>query len=802
MTSRATSQSGKAHMKAASQLSLVCLFAFVLSGCSSVSRLEREVAEHSKEKDLQEMPGEPLPEAEISSLTGRHNDDIPLAEMLDESPLNVDSIMPENEAALKDKFVLPSRPDLSIPTRQVSEYPRDLITGMIDPSQKVPVDFVNDATQLGLIVPQFAHLLNFNYIIDPDLMEKGAVTGAIVAEMTGEEVWDLFEHVLWLSGAYASPNPGFIHVLPFSKMTTERRLMTKHKPQPNVQVQLIPMFNTKSAEMAGMLQPYLTPGATATNVPRLNSLLLVDAPMNMPKLLELVEILDSPGEAAWPHITIRCTEVDAETIKAELETLMPILGFAVSNQTPSGGELKLTALPRLQVIVASAALKDVLKEVETWVRMLDRADASAKEDIFFYNVRHGTAEQLSGMLQVFFNSSATTSTTTSQTKATSTRAAASDTERQAAGNRPATGATTPRPTPGTPRKIEEPQSDSVFETPVVIYVDDVQNRLTIRTTQRAYAAVKALLERQDVPVRQVMIEAIIAEITLGRNTEFGFAYAAKHGSYWYGYNGTGTKISTLLPKLGDNAGDPTIPADDDDDSDGADPDATIAQDLADNFYNFVVDGSVLGGPGISALNLKDDALAFVKAVAGEANTKVISAPQIMAATGEEARIEVGKEVAIKTTQYYGENDDRANYEYRNTGTILTVTPYITAGNMVRVQIEQEVSSVIESTRAELDSPDISKKNLSTTLTIPDGSTIMMGGLIDTVRSESSSGVPFLKDIPYLGVLFRSNSKTSGRQELLVLITVHVVDPSSRNATESLARRFQAALDEIKHQFEK
>jgi type II secretory pathway component GspD/PulD (secretin) len=77
---------------------------------------------------------------------------------------------------------------------------------------------------------------------------------------------------------------------------------------------------------------------------------------------------------------------------------------------------------------------------------------------------------------------------------------------------------------------------------------------------------------------------------------------------------------------------------------------------------------------------------------------------------------------------------------------------------------------------------------------------MMGGLIDTVRGETHSGIPFLKDIPFIGWLFRSNSNTSGRQELLVLITVHVIDPSSPDSTEHLANRYRAALDEIRHQF--
>lgn len=813
------------------------LFFVVAGGCNSIPSTELEVAEDAGE----ETEAAEEESAEESIFAIRNQNKVDRAELLDETPLKVDDIVPEDVAVLQDAIVVPERKPLVKPTRMVSEYPRDLIQGMKDPEEEVEVEFSLDAMPLSEVVPLFAALLDFSYIVDPGV--KGAVTMTVESTMKGEDVWELFEHVLWLSGAYASPNPGFIHVLPFSKMATERRLLTKHKPQPNVHVQLVPVFNMPSAEMAGVLQQFMTPGATAHNIPRLNSLLIVEAPLNMPKLLELVEILDSPGEAMWPQITIRCNEVDAETILEELEALMPILGFPTSKQSPSNGALKMTALPRMQVIVASAALEGVLNEVEKWARMLDRADASDKEDIFFYNVRHGTAQTLSEMLGVFFNASATTATRRSRTDATSTRA--QDTRNR--GNTTRQPAT--RETPSAPRtssQVREPENDSIFETPVVVYVDEIQNRLTIRTTARAYAAVRALLERQDVPVRQVMIEAVIAEITLGKSTEFGFAYAAKHGDWWYGYNGTDRGIGTQLPAAGDewnpantfSINDTWTETEEDDGEGGTttvrsktttktsnfrsrsgniyDYSETLTDGVADavskslttaaDLYNFSLDGGLLGS-GVAALNLKDDALSFITAVAGDSNTKVLSAPQIMAATGEEARIEVGKEVAVRTSGYVDSSsgstidDTRVTYEYKNTGTILTVTPQITAGNQVRVEIEQEVSSVVEATRAELDSPDISRKNLRTTLTIPDGGTIMMGGLIDTLRGESHSGVPFFKDIPYIGWLFRSNRNTSSRQELLVLITVHVVDPSDPSSTEQLAARYQAALEEIRHQFE-
>ena len=192
---------------------------------------------------------------------------------------------------------------------------------------------------------------------------------------------------------------------------------------------------------------------------------------------------------------------------------------------------------------------------------------------------------------------------------------------------------------------------------------------------------------------------------------------------------------------------------------------------------------------------------FLKAVADESNVKVISAPQIMAASDEEAKINIGTKVSIRTSEYgYGDTTTttaRGYYQYQETGTILSVTPHITAGNEVRLTISQEVSEVDPDTRDSESGagPDIQNSNLDTTLIIPDGGTVMMGGLIKTKNTDAESGLPYLKDVPFLGALFRTNSTDVLRTELLVLITVRVIDRDSD--VDLLAQRYQNALKEIR-----
>jgi type II secretion system protein D len=678
----------------------------------------------------------------------------PKAKLMDESPLMVSEVSPERAAGEKDEFRLPEREGISTPSPQIGEYPDKLIKGIKDPNEKVKVVLNFDAAPLTEIVPLFGALLNFSYLIDPGV--KGAVTMTVDSEMTAREAWEMFEHVLWLAGGYASRNPGFIHVMPFAKMPQERRLLIEHDPVANVEVAFLPVYNTKSADLVANVKPFMTDGASITDIPRLNSLLIVEAPANMPKLRELLKRLDTKGEAQWPHIAVRCHQVDAETVKEELETLLPVLGFPVSSTTPSGGQIKLAVIPRLQVILVSAAMKEVLDEVKKWIRVLDKEDSAEQQTIFFYNVRHGTAEELSDALGVFFNTSGASSTKTAKTTKSSSSKAKPTTGSTAATNKTTTKTTAKK-------TLEDGEQETIFDTPVVVYADTTRNRLTIRTTGRAYAMVQALLGRLDMPLQQVVIQATIAEITLNKNTEFGFSYAASHS---LGSSGSNTLSHAVT-------------------------NSTVVDSVSDITSGFA-----------TLLQNDNDDLAFIRAVAGETNTRVLSAPQIIAASDEEAIINVGDSVPIITSGYSSATDSSdvyQNYEYQDTGIILTVTPHITAGNEVRLEVSQEVSDAVVTESSSITSPTIQTRKIETTLVVPDGRTVLLGGLIKTTSNNNHSGVPVLKDIPVLGHLFRTNAKSDDRTELLVLITVNVIN--SDTGTDQLTQRYKTALEEISKQMD-
>jgi len=639
-----------------------------------------------------------------------------------------------------------------------------------DKIEKFGVNF--DATTIPEVVEIFRTILNFGYIIDPSV--KGAVTCKInETPMARKDILKLFEHILWLSGSYANVDNGIMNIMPLTSMAKDPHAF--HDPEANVVVTFVPIHFAKSGNIIKNLQPFMTTGSTVTDLADQNTLLIVESPENMPKITDLIKALDNPGEAAWPHIILTCQFTDAEVVVDELKDLLPVLGFPVTDKASTGGQIKMTVLPRQQVIVVSAALSAVLQEVERWHKVLDSSDSAEEENIFVYNVKHSDTESLTALLNTFFNAS-TSSSPISNSNSTSSRAdkrfpgRTGGLRRGTSGLR---GKTTKRRSRTTTNSNKE--GDTIFDTSVIIYASESYNRLTIRTTNRAYALIKALLQRHDIPVKQVSIEAVIADITLTKSTEFGFAYALEHKDWQTGVDFTRGKVS-----------------------------------WTDSGSHWGSKGSVMGlypanpalgaGGGIAAGILKGDKIMFLKAVAGKGNVKVVSRPSLMAKTGKTASISYGQRVPIKTGSYTntasaGSSHD--SYQYQDTGIKLDVEPIITAGNMVNLKVSIDISDVVETKIGLTDQPSFSTNKIESELVVADNGTVMMGGLISTKITDSHSGIPVLKDIPYLGKIFRSNYKRKDRSEMLIMITVRIID--DENSLKTLLERYKAALKSIKEQ---
>lgn len=270
-----------------------------------------------------------------------------------------------------------------------------------------------------------------------------------------------------------------------------------------------------------------------------------------------------------------------------------------------------------------------------------------------------------------------------------------------------------------------------------IVPDLATNSLVIRTAPPNYSVLQETIEALDIRPAQVLLEVLIAEITLDKSIQYG--------------------IDWLLFADEVTAGDIEVTG------------RLGRPDLPD---------SVLGGPDdflARVVNLGEvDYQAVLRALASQANLKVLSTPHVLALNNELARILVGSEVPFTASTFSGLTDV-VSVQYRNVGTQLTIIPTINEDGYVTFRILQEVSSLTQQTvQAALGAPVITTREAETSALVLDGQTIVIGGLIDEQTDAIEAGVPVLKDIPLLGYLFKSRTTRRIRTELAIFVTPHVV----------------------------
>ena len=291
-----------------------------------------------------------------------------------------------------------------------------------------------------------------------------------------------------------------------------------------------------------------------------------------------------------------------------------------------------------------------------------------------------------------------------------------------------------------------------------VVVNNATNSLIFQGgSQEDYRQWLSLLSELDRPVKSAVIDVLVAEVALADDNSLGFSWQ--------------------LDQMGSGA---------------------KALRLSGTTYNAQASGTglsinaLLGGNPLRQL--------AITALASNSDSRVISNPKIMTRNGESASINVGQEVPTVTSQGVTTNNGvltgttnvvPQTIQYRNTGVLLRVRPVIHAGDRIDLEVSQEVSSAEPTTTGVITSPTIRKRSIETKLSIRDGATVMLGGLISENATDSDSGVPGLKDIPGVGNLFKKSGQTRSRTELVILITPYIINDSGE--AEAATDAYQATL---------
>ncbi|MEM6626133.1 MAG: secretin N-terminal domain-containing protein [Pseudomonadota bacterium] len=307
------------------------------------------------------------------------------------------------------------------------------------------------------------------------------------------------------------------------------------------------------------------------------------------------------------------------------------------------------------------------------------------------------------------------------------------------------------PTEGYDPNLPALPSSSIDQNSFRMTIDEGMNLVVAKGSTEELRRLAGLLERIDRPQAQVLIEATIVEV--GLRDEF------RLGVNWSGI------ADNLNLTFADNT----------------------SGEVASRF------------PGLSVAFTNTDIEAVVNALDSETEVQIVSSPRILALNNTTATIQVGDQVPIVVQSAIAITDPGAPIvnavEYRDTGVILNVTPRVRAGQIIEIEISQEVSNVAESTAGSAGSPTISQRLLQSVLAVPNAATIALGGLISSNQSESETGVPILRDIPVAERLFSSTTDITRRTELVVLVRPQIV--WSDEPDFGLSERLANALDRVR-----
>ncbi|MEL7111240.1 MAG: secretin N-terminal domain-containing protein [Pseudomonadota bacterium] len=388
----------------------------------------------------------------------------------------------------------------------------------------------------------------------------------------------------------------------------------------------------------------------------------------------------------------------------------------------------------MKSVVVISPQPEYIDQAEAWIKRFDRQASATDRELFVYNVQYSTAEELASVVQSVLTGRSNPTSRVSTVApgldpATVTRDGVID---------------PPAPVIQSFGSQGRPGSGLSSLSNVQIYPYETKNALVIVATQDEYARVLKMLESLDVVSNQVLLEATIVEVSLRDELSRGIQWFFNSGNYDVTFS-----------------------------------DAT----------NGAV-GSVF--PGFSFVFDDGDAQAALNALASLTDVKVLSSPSIMVLDNHTATLQVGDQVPVTTQS--ASSIDAINtaivnsVSFRDTGVILTITPRVNENGLVRLDIEQEVSDVVETVSSGIDSPTIQQRRISTTVAVHDGDSLALGGLIEDSTTVTDTAVPYISAVPLVGELFKSTNEIEDRTELMILIKPRVI----RNRGEA-----QAATEEYR-----
>lgn len=603
-------------------------------------------------------------------------------------------------------------------------------------------------------------ILHLNYLVEPSI--QGKITLNTNGTVSSADVYSILESVLQLN-SLSIIRDGKLYKVVRDPVAPKDSISFEAAGENSPMIEIIPMKFVQASALLNVLKNFIGPQAGIVNDTTNRYLIVADRASNIAKLKEMIKTLDVDYLQKVRIRVIPILKGDAVEMAKEMDQLFKTSGMFNWPGT-DGNKVFFMPVVRMNSLLVAGANDTVLDTAEVWIKKLDdEPKDGVGAGIHVHPIVNSNALHVANILRQIYGGSPIASTNTTSP---STTAGASQTIVR--GNVPTAtaGAATSAVGAGLSGSVQ-------------IIPDEATNTLVIKANQQDYLQIKKVIERIDTIPRQVLIQVMVAEVTLTDKLQYGVEWWLKSQPFSYGgksWGGTASLNSGLTPSVTTSTANP------------------LTTSTTAGFNYSIFSGSDLVG--------------LMQLLSTNTDVTVISAPHVMASDGKTARIEVGNEVPIITqvlstpTSTTGTLTTSNSVQYKPTGIILEVKPSINESGLVTLQVSQEVSNVNDAAVkvGGSDYPSFTKRKVETNVTLEEGRTLMIAGLIQDLGNKNSSGLPGLKDIPLLGTLFGAKTDSKTKNELIITITPYIV--RNRNDGDKLTNAFQEGVSQIKEMVKK
>lgn len=591
----------------------------------------------------------------------------------------------------------------------------------------------------------YGNILGLDFQIDPQVSEKNdLVTLRISNERNKAYVYQLARQVLDSYGVtlVRSGDDYLRFIIGRGKASDEPPLLLTGAALPNVPESHRPIIYIRNLETISSNDAYNMLRAifidqrelTVEREHRLNSVRL-QGPSHL--VQQASDILNSLDQPALRGANVLRISPQFSTVKEMAESLQQTLGAQGYDIGTQGNNIQLVAIEKLGALFVFAPNQQQLNLVRQWATELDQvapASATGEANLYWYAVKNTPALELAQTLNSVMSGGGTDFS-------------------QSADDRRLQGRDDKDSTDSQEKARSNISSSGSF------VVNEARNMLLFNGSPSEWQRLLPLVRELDIAPDQVLVEVVVAEVTLADKFSFGIEWAL-------------SEIS-----------------------------AAGAKGVVSSTFGDGSPGSGLDAGGLlwTSISGSGNTRIALNAFASSSQVNILQTPRILVRSGESASVTVGTEVPIITRQSTGADTVDGNssilqeIQFRKTGVQLSVLPRVFSDGRIDLEIQQEVSQAQPNESSNIDSPMILTRSVDTRLSLQDGSSVLLGGLISTSQSKGDSRTPWLGDIPFLGRLFRVDNTSAERTELMVLVVPYRVRNAEQASAISAAFREQLKL---------